>query len=100
METHPHRYKYEQLDVVKEPSNTVFAEITYRTDPEGRRLYSFAVLRDYVAPNGEQGRTAWLFRKQIGAIRDLLDLVENRLDHEEKLARIESRISRTRSAAK
>lgn len=66
------------------------AKITYKEAVDGRKNFSFAILRRIqVSQDGSaiQGHTHWLFKKHIAMMRLLLDEVEERLRDEEEKAK-------------
>ncbi len=82
---------FSELDVIADPEGVV-APIAIR-ERHDRREFSFALMKEFER-EGRTERTAWLQKRHIPAARRLLDIVEERIEKEEDLARAAHRAAR------
>ena len=83
------------IRVVETPDTSITAVITQRVDDES---FSFALVKEYRSRDGEDRRTAFFSRRQVAALRQVLDRLEERLVAEE--ARVaDARAGRVRGGA-
>ena len=68
----------EEVTFTDTDDKSVQIVVTARTDPNGDKKLSFAILREFIR-NGERGRTPWLTKRHVAATRRLLDRVETYL---------------------
>lgn len=75
--------EYTEIDTIREPDSDVVAVITARQRPSGLTTYSFCISKEFQRrEGGPVDRTAYLNPRHLGAVRRILDKVEERIDEE------------------
>jgi hypothetical protein len=81
------KQEFAHVDVIRHRDGVVIANVTVCKRPNGGKMFSFNIQKEFKEHDGTERKTSWLARRHIQSIRELLDEVESRLLLEEEKAR-------------